>query len=259
MSTYYPPEYDPFVVPPWAHPRLLPRLVRLYGLKKRWTLIEQYAPSRTGQRTLLDVGCATGVFLAAGSGQWDTCGIEPSGAAVRYARTHFGLRIHHGTLETADLPLHSFDVITLWDVLEHVHQPAHTLAQVRQLLRPDGIVVLRLPNRDSWDARLFGRSWAGLDAPRHLMVPDTPTTQRLLEQAGFKILVRRCLNGSYPMLALTWRFWVRRHIAGQHWQRLAQRLDNPLTQVALAPFVWLLDRVYKQCPLPTIVARGGNA
>jgi SAM-dependent methyltransferase len=259
IGAYYPPEYDSFVAPPWCHPRLLPRLARLYGLKKRWALVEQHAPPHVGQLDILDVGCATGVFLAAGSAHWRKTGIELSAEAVRYAQERFGLRVYQGTLETVALPDHSFDVVTLWDVLEHVHQPVQTLAHVRRLLRPDGILVLRMPNLDSWDARLFGPGWAGLDAPRHLMVPDTTTTQRLLEQSGFTLVERRCLNGSYAMLALTWRFWVRQHITGQYWQHLARWLDNPLMQAALAPFLWLVDRVYKQCPLPTIVARRGEA
>jgi SAM-dependent methyltransferase len=258
IGAYYPPEYDPFVAPPWAHPRLLPRLARLYGLKKRWALVEQHAPLRPGPRDILDVGCATGVFLAAGSDQWRKAGVELSAAAVAYAREHFGLRVHQGTLDTADLPDHSFDVVTLWDVLEHVHQPLHTLAQVRRLLRPDGILVLRVPSIDAWDARLFGRSWAGLDAPRHMFVPDTATTRQLLERSSFALVARRCLNGSYAMLALNWRFWVRQHVAGEQWQRRARWLDNPLTQIALAPFLWLVDRVYQRCPLPTIVARRGD-
>jgi SAM-dependent methyltransferase len=174
---------------------------------------------------------------------------------VRYARQRFGLRVHQGTLEDAHLWPHTFDVVTMWDVLEHLYQPVQTLRHVRRLLRPDGILVVRVPNLDAWDARLFGRYWAGLDQPRHLFVPDTAAMSRLLHQAGFAVVDNCCLSGSYAMLALTWRFWVRQHIISTRGQRVAQWLDNPLTQAALSPFLWLIDTVWKQCPLLTIVAQ----
>jgi SAM-dependent methyltransferase len=138
IAAYYPPEYDPFVAPPWAERRLLHRLLQLYGPRKRWRLVERWAPPRNGPRTILDVGCATGTFLAAGSHNWHKVGVELTEDAARLARETYGLTVHQGTLEMAPLAPRSFDVITMWDVVEHLHHPRETLRRVRELLRPDG-------------------------------------------------------------------------------------------------------------------------
>jgi SAM-dependent methyltransferase len=256
IGAYYPPEYDPFTTPPWANPRLLTRLLHLYGIKKRWRLVEQWAPPRQGPRAILDVGCATGVFLAAGSDNWRKIGVELTAEAAHLARAQFGLHVHQGSIDHISLPPASFDVVTMWDVLEHVHNPTRTLQQVRTLLRPDGILVARVPNRNSWDARLWGAAWAGLDQPRHLFVPDETTLARLLQQAGLTIVERQCLSGSYGVLVLNWRFWLRQHIRSARVQRVAHRLlANLPARLALAPAHWLIDKGFTKGPVLTIVAK----
>jgi SAM-dependent methyltransferase len=256
MARYYPPEYDSFAPPPWAHPNPIARAVQLYGLKKRWKLVEQWAPRRGERRSILDVGCATGLFLAAGDERWQKSGVELSAHAAQFARDRFGLTVYQGTLEEATLAANSFDVITMWDVLEHVHDPLRTLNCVRALLRPDGIFVARVPNLDAWDARLWGRYWAGLDQPRHLFVPDEATLSRLLSAAGFTVLDRRCLSGSYGVLVLSWRFWLAHTVRDARWRRLAQRaVDNLGVRLALAPLLWMVDKVVRKGPLLTIVAQ----
>ena len=256
IGAYYPPEYDPFVPPPWAHPNPVIRAVHLYGLKKRWALVERWAPTRAGKRDILDIGCATGVFLAAGSDRWRKVGIELSTDAAQYARQTFALTVHQGMLEQSPLAPNSFDVVTMWDVLEHVHDPVRTLGRIRELLRPRGILVVRVPNLDAWDARLFGRYWAGLDQPRHLFVPTTASLAQLLGQAGFVELERRCLSGSYGVLVLNWRFWLRAHVAGARRRYLARRVvDNFVTRLAITPLLWIIDRIFLKGPLLTVVAR----
>jgi SAM-dependent methyltransferase len=256
IEAYYPPEYDAFVAPPWAHPNLLTRAIQLYGLKKRWALVERWAPRRDGKRTLLDIGCATGLFLAAGNDGWSKVGVELTADAAQYARHAFGLTVYQGTLEETSLSPNSFDAITMWDVLEHVHDPLRTLRRIRELLRPGGILVVRVPNLDAWDARLFGRYWAGLDQPRHIFVPDTASLAQMLDRAGFIEVERRCLSGSYGVLVLNWRFWLRERIANTRRRALARRVvDNIATRLALTPLLWVIDRIFLKGPLLTVVAR----
>lgn len=256
IGAYYPPEYDPFVPPPWSNPNRLQQLSHLYGLKKRWGLIERYAPRRTGRRRALDVGCATGVFLAAGSDAWQKVGVELTEEAAQVARTQFGLRVHTGTLEQAPLDGEQFDVITMWDVLEHLHDPQASLRQVRSLLRPDGIFVARVPSLSAWDAQLLGRYWAGLDQPRHMFVPDEAQLTRMLEQAGFRVVDLICLGGTYGVLMLSWRFWLRQHVGDGRLFRLGQRLlDNLPVRIALMPLLWLVDRRLRRGSVVTVVAQ----
>jgi SAM-dependent methyltransferase len=256
IGFYYPSEYDPFAEPPWAISNPITRIVHLYGLKKRWKLVERWAPRRSGRRRILDVGCAKGSFLAAGSADWDTVGVELTEGAAQFARSRFGLTVHQGTVEEVDLPAHSFDVITMWDVLEHVYDPCQTLKRIHDLLRPDGVFIARVPNLDAWEARFSGRYWAGLDQPRHIFVPDEASLRRLLHETSFLEVNRQCLSGSYNVLMLSWRFWLRQHARQRRWRQLAQRaLDNLATRAALTPLLWVVDKVFKKGPLLTFVAQ----
>jgi SAM-dependent methyltransferase len=230
--------------------------VQLYGVKKRWWFVERWAPARRERRRILDIGCATGVFLAAGSDGWSKVGVELSPSAAQLAREHFGLTVYQGTVEEAPLTTHSFDAITMWDVLEHVYDPLGTLRRVHELLRPDGILIGRVPNIDSWEARLSGRYWAGLDQPRHIFVPSEATLDQLLQRAGFKMLDYQCLSGSAGMLALSWRFWLRRRAWQARWQQLARAaFDNLAMRLAVLPALWLVDKVFKKGALLTFAAR----
>lgn len=256
IGRYYPPEYDPFVPPPWSNPSRVQQLSHLYGLKKRWRLVERHAPRRTGRRTLLDVGCATGVFLGAADDGWRGVGVELSAEAAELARSQFGLTVHQGTLEQAPLAAAQFDAITMWDVLEHLHEPMASLGRVRELLRPDGIFVARVPSLSAWDARLFGRYWAGLDQPRHMFVPDEAQLVRLLGRAGFRVVELTCLGGTYGVLMLSWRFWLRQHLGDGPPARLARRLlDNMLVRAATLPPLWVVDRKLRKGSVVTVVAQ----
>jgi len=104
----------------------------------------------SGRGRLLDVGCATGVFLdIARKRGWDTCGVEISKYASQYARDSFALKVQTGTLEEADFPADYFDVVTMWDVVEHVVDPDGTIAEVYRVLKPGGIILILTPNQSS--------------------------------------------------------------------------------------------------------------
>jgi 2-polyprenyl-3-methyl-5-hydroxy-6-metoxy-1,4-benzoquinol methylase len=257
IGAYYPPEYDPYIAPPWSHPSLLKRIQHLSGLKQRWRIIEQWAPRRNGTRSLLDIGCATGSFLATGSAEWRTVGVEFSTEAAQIAREQFGLKVYQGTVEQAPLEPGQFDVVSMWDVLEHVHDPTATLRCAHRLLRPDGILVARVPNLDAWDARIFGDSWAGLDQPRHMFITSETTLARLLYATGFEPLDYACIRiGTYGMLMLSWRFWLQQHVATERWRTVLYRLlDNLPARIISVPMLWLMSDVFTKAPLITAIAR----
>jgi SAM-dependent methyltransferase len=129
-------------------------------------IVRRYANSGR----LLDVGCASGAFLrcAAGAG-WNVVGIEPSETLCDKAKT---LLNGHGelicaTLQEARLPPTSFDVVTLWDVLEHVPSPQEFMRACASLLKPGGYLFANVPNLDSPEARILGARWPLL-VPEHL-------------------------------------------------------------------------------------------
>ena len=141
---------------------------------------------RPDGRPLLDVGCYTGVFVEiAGQRGWDAWGVEPSNWAVSQARAR-GLHVVQGTLDTADLPEAYFDVVTLWDVIEHVINPRRTLQQAHRLLKPGGWVVVHTIDIDSLFARLLGARWPWL-MEMHIYYFSRRTLRMMLEQCGFRV------------------------------------------------------------------------
>jgi 2-polyprenyl-3-methyl-5-hydroxy-6-metoxy-1,4-benzoquinol methylase len=137
--------------------------------------------------SLLDVGCYTGVFLEiAEHHSWEAWGVEPSRWAVTQAQAR-GLQVVQGTLATADLPAAYFDVVTLWDVIEHLADPSGTLRQTHRLLKPGGLVVIHTIDIESPFARLMGARWPWL-MEMHVHYFSRRTLRMMLEQCGFQVI-----------------------------------------------------------------------
>ncbi|RLC62072.1 MAG: hypothetical protein DRI79_10265 [Chloroflexi bacterium] len=151
--------------------------------------LERLTGSPNG-RPLLDVGCYTGVFveIAARHG-WDAWGVEPSRWAVEQAQAR-GLHVVPGTLETADLPEAYFDVVTMWDVIEHLTDPRGALQQTYRLLKPGGLVVVHTIDIESLFARLMGARWPWL-MEMHIYYFSRRTLRAMLEKCGFQVLSDR--------------------------------------------------------------------
>jgi 2-polyprenyl-3-methyl-5-hydroxy-6-metoxy-1,4-benzoquinol methylase len=140
---------------------------------------------------LLDVGCATGDFLLVASERgWDPVGVDPSPA--REQALAAGLRLAGRTIDDADIPAHSIDVITFWDVLEHLADPVAALRRAAELLADGGVVAATVPNAGSVVARMSGRRWFGYKtAGEHLQFFSPATLARCFAAAGFEVAVRR--------------------------------------------------------------------
>ena len=152
---------------------------------------------RPGGR-VLDVGCGAGNQAATMMRRgFEVVGLDPHEQACQVARELNGVNVVCANLETADLPDNSFDAVMFSAVLEHVHEPLVDLRRVRALLRPGGVVVVRAPNTQCWQARLFGRWWF-LEVPRHLYHLTPRTLDSLLRKAGFVNVTCRAVP--------SWRF-----------------------------------------------------
>lgn len=135
---------------------------------------------------VLDAGCGNGTFLhrlvrATGC---EAQGLEISAAAVKAARQTNGLSIHQGSITDGKFPAAHFQLITLFHVLEHLPRPQPALRRLAEWLAPGGTLLLQVPNLDSWQYRLFGRRWTGIDIPRHLTGFTPRTLQRVLQETG---------------------------------------------------------------------------
>jgi len=180
LKGYYPEEYYTSVLG-------VRRQSRDDCLKFRRRYEQVFQFKRAGR--ILDIGCSDGGFLDFMQGRgYDVQGVEIDKSCVEYAKAWRGLDVFLGRLEEAGFPDHSADVVTMWDVLEHMPDPIGTLLEVRRILRHDGLLLIGAPNIGSWEARLFGSKWFGLEIPRHLYHFSPSTLEKILEKSGFKIV-----------------------------------------------------------------------
>jgi 2-polyprenyl-3-methyl-5-hydroxy-6-metoxy-1,4-benzoquinol methylase len=146
---------------------------------------------------LLEVGCGAGFFLkAAERAGWDVTGVEVSQAAVDFARESLHLNVQSGTVETVPLPTNAFDVIALFDVIEHLFDAHSTLQKIHQLLRPSGVLVISTPNINALSRFILDSTWAVLSPFEHLYYFSEKTLKQTLRKAGFSHLhFERCFTG----------------------------------------------------------------
>ncbi len=148
-------------------------------------LIETHAPARGH---LLDVGTAGGSFMhVAATRGWRVSGCEPNLWLCEWGKRHYGLDIQPGTLLDHAHPDRSFDVVTVWDVLEHTADPKRFLEECHRVLKPGGLLVVNYPDIGSWIARLMGRRWVFLISV-HLYYFTRRTLRDLLGRVGFDVL-----------------------------------------------------------------------
>lgn len=151
--------------------------IRKKTLAGKKELIIKYTGMNEGK--ILDIGCGTGAFLyVMKEAGWECSGLEPDESARKKAAAMYGI---HPSEEKAlfALPKNSFDVITMWHVLEHVHELHEYAAQLRELLTPSGRLFIAVPNYKSYDAKYYGALWAAYDVPRHLY-HFSPESMKLL-------------------------------------------------------------------------------
>jgi SAM-dependent methyltransferase len=141
-----------------------------------------------GEGRLLDFGCGGGSYLQRMHRQgWQVTGLDASSRAVQRIRSGLGLHALTGSLPHPGLEDGSFDVITMWQSLEHVHRPLEVLRAAYRLLVPGGKLIVSVPNIDSLPFRWFGQAWYALDLPRHLTHFAPWTLRLILQKAGFQM------------------------------------------------------------------------
>ena len=163
-------------------------------LKKKVNLVSKYvAPKQKSNIHLLDIGSGTGYFLnAAKERGYTVTGIEKDSNARDYAITNFALDIKDEQ-SLWSIENDSFDVITLWHVLEHMENLNEVVAKINSILKPDGVVILALPNHNSHDAKKYKGYWAAYDVPRHLWHFTPDTVEKLLGKHLFNIIKQKTM------------------------------------------------------------------
>ncbi|MEA5457751.1 class I SAM-dependent methyltransferase [Arcicella sp. LKC2W] len=157
--------------------------VRKYTLKGKLSLINSLIPKKG---KLLDVGCGTGMFLnVCQEDGWKVNGIEPDNGARQIAE-----EINKATIKTEILSSfkdETFDIITMWHVLEHIHLLNETIDWLKERLSENGYLIIAVPNHESKDAEIYREHWAAYDVPRHLYHFSQKSIKQLFEQKGFSL------------------------------------------------------------------------
>jgi 2-polyprenyl-3-methyl-5-hydroxy-6-metoxy-1,4-benzoquinol methylase len=203
FELHHNPEYDLLITFPKPSPEKLPsyyesddyishtdgkrslfervyHLIKGIALKNKLKLIN--AQSTKGK--LLDIGAGTGDFLVVAKNDgWNIIGIEPSAKAKETA-------IKKGVFfadSLSELENNSFDVITMWHVLEHVPNLEDYLSELKRLIKPNGTIIIAVPNFKSFDANFYGRHWAAYDVPRHIWHFSKTAIEKLFTEKGIKL------------------------------------------------------------------------
>lgn len=171
----------------------------------------KHITSRAAGGRLLDVGCAMGFFLETLGPEWEKEGVDVSDYAAGFAKEKLGLNVRAGSFLELDFPENHYDVITMWDAIEHIEAPLEALRKANRLLKPGGMILLVTGDTGSAFARLCGRRWRLYNPPQHIFYFSRSTLTGLLEKAGFTPLETaacgRVVSGEYLVFvakALAW-------------------------------------------------------
>jgi 2-polyprenyl-3-methyl-5-hydroxy-6-metoxy-1,4-benzoquinol methylase len=175
MGQHYGPNYDRLITSVGEHS------------PERWKARSEALSRHASGGALLDLGCSSGAFLASLKKEnWRLFGIEMSAQAARRAEARTGAEVFVGDILDAPYAAESFDVITCFDVLEHVYEPRKVLERVCCWLKPGGIFYTLLPNIESGEARLFKSYWYGLELPRHISHFSPDSLRYLAHSVGLE-------------------------------------------------------------------------
>lgn len=166
-------------------------IVRNKTLKQKEGLISKEAKGKT----LLDVGCGAGAFLSHCKNKgWNVHGLEPDETSRKGIKADYNINVNDIT-ELHNLDSNQFDVITMWHVLEHVYHLKRDAAKIIDVLKDDGVLVIAVPNCESYDAKHYKENWAAYDVPRHLYHFTKTDVENLFSQ--FNVELKEVLPMKY--------------------------------------------------------------
>jgi SAM-dependent methyltransferase len=162
----------------WAY-----RVARYFAIRKKYGLVRHFTK---GER-LLDIGCGTGELLKYCKRKgFVVQGVEPNESPRKYAIEQNGIDVKSSLTELSG-GVDDFDCIMLWHVLEHIHSLNTTLDDIKRILNKEGLLVIAVPNHESFDAKFYNSFWAGYDVPRHLYHFTRDSIFRFADKHGFVV------------------------------------------------------------------------
>jgi SAM-dependent methyltransferase len=244
LGDYYPPDY--WFVPQTSAADRLEQWYRRFVMRDHLHFVERALKESDEQGIVLDVGCGGGLFLQmlAERREVKVAGLDFSLDAANAAWRRAGVPAICATLSRAPIAPESCAAVTMFHVLEHLYDPASYLDSARQLLRPDGRLIIQVPNAACWQFLLLGERWNGIDVPRHLINFRLSDIDNLLSHCGFEVLrykhfsLRDNPAGMATSLAPMLDPMARRlrHVEETHRQRLVKDLLYVALVGASLPF-----------------------
>ena len=254
IEKYYPEDYISYPGPIDKESSGFRRLDRQHGIARRRKKVEEFTSKKGGK--ILDIGCATGVFLKEMENHgWDAYGVEPSRFAAGVAVNQMGINVFNGYLDKANFDDNMFDVITLWDVFEHLPDPVTTLEIIKRILKPDGILVVTMPNTDSWDRKIFKQYWSGWDVPRHYHIFSDNAIEYLLRDYGFRIDTLISFTNMLGAIRTSLDFWLLEKSYSTLVKRLVRKLYySAIFRLLLYPYMITSNLFSKSSSMTIFVA-----
>ncbi len=187
LATFYPDTYW-FAPEEWTADRL-EEIYRRFVLRDHLRFVRKAIEHSSEEGPVLDVGCGCGLFLRlmAESG-FPVVGLDFSLDAAAVAWKTNGVPTVCAQLSNAPFPPESCAAVTMFHVLEHLYDPASYLEAAHRILKPDGRLVIQIPNAGCWQFLFLGQNWNGIDVPRHLFDLRTSDLEILLDHCGFEIV-----------------------------------------------------------------------
>lgn len=190
LRRYYPSDY--WYVPEQDTVSRLEELYRRTVLRDHVRFVEKAVRNAADPGWVLDVGCGGGLFLKMlAERSHQVVGLDFSLGAATAAWRHNGVPAVCGTLTQAPLPRGSCSTVTMFHVVEHLYDPVAYIDAARDLLTPNGRLVIQVPNAACWQFLLLGENWSGIDVPRHLLDFRSKDLDILLDRCGFEVVRRK--------------------------------------------------------------------
>ncbi len=211
-----------------------------FGLSQRYKVFSVYK----NKGKILDIGCADAAFLKylRRFPEWDLFGFDKKKLSIDEFDLH-GINITFGELSQINFESNQFDIITMWDVLEHLDNPSEVISYISNILLDNGKLIIKVPNGDSLDSIIFGRYWAGIDPPRHIFIFNRKSISQLLISNNFQIKKINTQFGGYLNFIKSIQFFLSYKIKNHDEVvlNLIRFLKNPIFRFVGFPFFKLIN------------------
>lgn len=224
---------------------------------KRWfnaklKIIEKFKPEKG---KILDIGCSYGFFLEVAKKRgWDVYGIEINPITGGYAKDKFGDKIFIGKIENSYFETDSFDVITLWDVIEHGVDPVKFLQTIKRYLKPSGTICIQVPNIDSYISKIKNKNWDWLTPGDHLYFFSPETLLKTLEIADLKSVYFDTWEPNCYFIDSLVGFNEINNFLVELYRKTVVRIFRKLLFFIFIPFQWIIKKKNKGALIVTFCA-----